>query len=45
MIRMAFPGIRGTVGVVWEIVWRIGRGQVKSGCRMDGINRMIILRC
>lgn len=39
---MVLLGIRGTEGVLCEIVLRTGRGQVNSGRSTDGINRLPI---
>lgn len=43
IILIAFPGTWGTGGVVFEIVGRIGCGQVKSGRRIDGMNSLLMV--
>lgn len=43
IILVAFPGTWGTGGVTFETVGRIGRGQVKPGRRMDGIDSLLML--
>ena len=42
IILIVFPGILGTGGVVFEIVRPIGRGHVKSGRKIDGMNSLLI---
>lgn len=42
IILVALPGTWGTGGVVFEIVGCMGRGQVKSGRRMDGVDSLLM---
>lgn len=42
IILIVFPGIWGTEEVVFEIVRPIGRGHVKSGCKIDGMYSLLI---
>lgn len=42
IILIVFAGIRGTGGVVVETVGCIGRGQMKSGRRMDGMDSLLM---
>lgn len=42
IILIVFAGIRGPGRVVSETVGCIGRGQVKSGRRMDGMDSLLM---
>jgi hypothetical protein len=43
-ILIVLPGTGGTGGVVSRTLDGVGRGQVKSGRKIDGMNDLAILR-